>query len=72
MVVIPAGGFMMGSPQTEAGRSSDEGPQHRVTIGQPFAIGKYPVTFAEYDHFCGETKRDKPADGGAGRRRSGR
>lgn len=69
MVVIPAGSFMMGSPASEAGRSSDEGPQHRVTIAYTFAIGRFPVTFAEFDHFCTETNRGHPSDSGAGRGR---
>jgi len=49
MVVVPAGRFMMGSPGTERGRDDIEGPQHRVTISRPFAVGKYEVTFAEWD-----------------------
>ncbi len=49
MVVIPAGSFLMGSPSSEEGRDDDEGPQHRVEIAQPFAVGKYEVTFAEWD-----------------------
>ena len=49
MVVIPAGEFTMGSPPNEAERSSDEGPQHKVTIAKPFAVGKFEVTFAEWD-----------------------
>ena len=69
MVVIPAGDFMMGSPETEAGRSGDEGPQHRVTIAHSLAIGKFPVTFDEYDHFCAATAYDKPEDQGWGRGR---
>jgi formylglycine-generating enzyme required for sulfatase activity len=40
---------MMGSPDSEAGRYGDEGPVHRVSVRQPFAIGKYEVTFAEWD-----------------------
>ena len=43
MAVVPAGSFTMGSPW------EDEGPQHRVTIGLPFAVGVYEVTFAEWD-----------------------
>jgi hypothetical protein len=43
MVVIPAGEFMMGSPESENGRFGDEGPVHRVSVHQPFAIGKYEV-----------------------------
>jgi formylglycine-generating enzyme required for sulfatase activity len=49
MVVVPAGSFVMGSPESEAGRSPQEGPQHTVTIGKPFAIGKFTVTFDEWD-----------------------
>ena len=49
MVVVPAGSFTMGSPSHEEGRDSDEGPQHRVTIRAPFAVGKYEVTFSEWD-----------------------
>ena len=49
MVVVPAGSFIMGSPQSEEGRTYYEGPQHRVTFSQPFAVGKYAVTFDEWD-----------------------
>ena len=50
MVVVPAGSFTMGSPASEEGRyKKNEGPRHRVTISQPFAAGKYEVTFAEWD-----------------------
>ena len=69
MVVIPAGSFLMGSPPSEPERSKYEGPHHRVTIDYRFAIGRYAVTFEEYDHFCEETNREKPADQGWGRSR---
>ena len=49
MVVAPAGSYMMGSPPSEEGRSSNEGPRHRVTIGYSLAVGVYEVTFAEWD-----------------------
>ena len=49
MVVVPAGSFVMGSPESEEGHSADERPQHRVTIGRPFAAGKYEVTVAEWN-----------------------
>ncbi|HAH11184.1 MAG TPA: hypothetical protein DCL54_11865 [Alphaproteobacteria bacterium] len=49
MVVIPAGTFLMGSPETERKRAQDEGPQRKVTIARPFAVGKYAVTFDEWD-----------------------
>ncbi len=63
MVIIPAGAFDMGSSAQE-----DEGPVHQVTIPKPFAMGKYPVTFSEYDPFARATGRPLPADNGWGRR----
>ena len=51
MVVIPAGEFMMGSPDSEEGRSRDEGPQHKVTVARPFALGRYALTVAEFGRF---------------------
>ena len=49
MTAVPSGNSMMGSPPSEDGRWSVEGPQHRVAIGAPFAVGVYPVTFDEWD-----------------------
>jgi formylglycine-generating enzyme required for sulfatase activity len=49
MVVVRAGKFIMGSPENEKDRSSDEGPPHEVTIGKAFAVGRTEVTFAEWD-----------------------
>lgn len=69
LVAIPAGEFMMGSPESEEGRFDVEGPQHRVMIGQRFAIGRYPVTFDEYDRFCEAQRREKPDGNGWGRGR---
>jgi formylglycine-generating enzyme required for sulfatase activity len=48
MVVIPAGSFVMGAPEEEEGRSADEGPQYEVTIAEPFFMGKYPITQAQW------------------------
>jgi formylglycine-generating enzyme required for sulfatase activity len=47
MVRVPAGKFKMGSPESEADRSSDEGPQHEVSVSS-FYIGKYEVTQAQW------------------------
>nr|VFJ76843.1 MAG: Formylglycine-generating enzyme, required for sulfatase activity, contains SUMF1/FGE domain [Candidatus Kentron sp. FW] len=69
MVVLPAGEFMMGSPEDEPGRDSDEGPQHRVRIANPFALGVTQVTFADYDRFAQATGRKLPDDKGWGRDR---
>jgi len=61
MVIIPAGRFLMGSPEGEAQRQGREGPRHPVTISRPFAIGRYAVTFDDYDAFCVATGRASPA-----------
>jgi len=45
---IPGGTFKMGSPANEAGRKDDEGPQHEVKIS-PFWMGKYTVTWQQYE-----------------------
>jgi formylglycine-generating enzyme required for sulfatase activity len=47
MVCIPEGNFIMGTPEKELGRSSDENPQHQVTVA-PFFMSKYPITQAQY------------------------
>ena len=61
----------MGSPASEEGRFScpNEGPVHRVTIGQAFAVGVYEVTFAEWDACVngGGCNGYRPADEGWGR-----
>ncbi|HMR02185.1 MAG TPA: SUMF1/EgtB/PvdO family nonheme iron enzyme [Candidatus Competibacter phosphatis] len=68
MIVIPAGGFLMGSPSNEKGRYSDE-PLHSVRIAKSFAIGKYEVMFHEYDRFATAAGRPLPPDQGWGRGR---
>lgn len=66
MIVLPAGSFTMGSPASEPGRDANEGPQHRVTMARPFAVGRFELTFDEWDAciFCG-----KLSDQGWGRGR---
>jgi formylglycine-generating enzyme required for sulfatase activity len=51
MVVVPAGSFIMGSPGVEPERSGVEGPQHRVTITKPFAVGRFAVKRDEFEIF---------------------
>lgn len=51
MVVLPAGSFIMGTPNDEVGRQHDEGPQRTVTFARPFAISRYQVTAAELDAY---------------------
>ena len=60
MVVLPTGRFRMGSKNDERGRDDDEGPVRTVTISRSIAMGRYEVTFAEYDRFARATGRDRP------------
>jgi formylglycine-generating enzyme required for sulfatase activity len=66
MVILPAGEFMMGSADADQPSAYS---QHRVTINYRFAVGRYPVTFEEYDHFCEATGKWKPHDKDWGRGR---
>ena len=70
MVVIPSGSFTMGSPADEVGRSLAEGPRHSVALVNSFAIGRYEVTFEEYDACVADGGCTHQAnDQGWGRRR---
>jgi len=51
MVVIPRGGFMMGSPETEGDRTSYEDPPHEVTISWPFALSRHEITVGQFRQF---------------------
>ena len=61
--LIPAGEFEMGAPDTEHGRSGDEGPQHRVRITQPFYLGIYEVTQGEYQKIMDSNPSSFSIDG---------
>jgi formylglycine-generating enzyme required for sulfatase activity len=67
MVVIPAGLFRMGDLQGVG--FPNEVPVRTVRIEKPLAIGRYEVTFEEYDQFAAATGRQLPDDGGWGRGR---
>jgi len=64
MVKIPAGSFRMGDIQ--GGGDLDEQLVHWVSVSA-FAMGRYEVTFEEYDRFADATGREKPNDAGWGR-----
>ena len=59
MVVVPAGSFTMGSPESEPQRESwqkgTESPQLKVTIAQPFGVGQFAVTRGEFAEFVTAT-----------------
>jgi formylglycine-generating enzyme required for sulfatase activity len=70
LVRIPAGKFMMGTPDDEPGRNGNEGPQHLVEISRSFYMGVYEVTQAQYEAVMGKNPRfkapDNPVDGMSG------
>jgi formylglycine-generating enzyme required for sulfatase activity len=57
MVPVTGGEFLMGSPQDEAGRHEDEGPQRNVNVDS-FWMGKYEITWNQYDQFANEVIGD--------------
>jgi len=59
MVAVQRGIFQMGGEEIK--------PVHTVRIMYNYWIGKYPVTFSEYDAFCWDQKKTKPSDNGWGR-----
>jgi formylglycine-generating enzyme required for sulfatase activity len=65
MIALPAGNFVMGDPTI----SDRDNPSHAVTLSCRFAIGRYPITFAEFDYFCVMTGYPRPTDRGWGRGR---
>ena len=54
LVLIPAGEFMMGSPDSEKDADANEKPQHRVRITEPFYLGKYLVTQEQWEAVMGK------------------
>src|SRR5215510_1324792 len=67
MVVVPAGTFKMGDIKGTGDKN--EKPVHTVRIAKPFAIGRYAITFDEYDRFVSATGRPSPDDKSWGRGR---
>jgi len=64
LVLVEYGSFLMSDERAKEGHS------HEVTLTQSFYIGKYPVTFEEYDRYCDEegTRRLEDESWGRGRR----
>ena len=53
MRLIPPGTFMMGSPEDEVGRATDE-DLHKVTLTKPFYIGVFEVTQRQWELIKGD------------------
>jgi serine/threonine-protein kinase len=54
MIVVPRGTFTQGSPASEQGRESSEGPQHSVRIDYPLAVAQFEVTRQQFAQFVSE------------------
>ncbi|HNS31010.1 MAG TPA: SUMF1/EgtB/PvdO family nonheme iron enzyme [Tenuifilaceae bacterium] len=67
MVRANNGTFSMGNTRNDSEGDENEKPVHQVTLTYSYWIGKYEVTFQEYDAFCDATGRTKPSDNGWGR-----
>jgi len=65
VVLVEGGTFTMGD--TWGDGYDNEKPTHKVTFTYNFYIGKYEITFDEYDAFCEATGRSKPDDWDWGR-----
>jgi formylglycine-generating enzyme required for sulfatase activity len=65
LVLIPAGEYLMGSPNNDSEAFDAEKPQHKVRISKPFCLGVTPVTQGQYErvmannpsHFKGDRQR---------------
>jgi len=67
MIVVPSGQFVMGSPASETGRADNEGPQHTVVIARAFAIGKYEISFDDWEQCVTDRRCAAANDSGFGR-----
>jgi formylglycine-generating enzyme required for sulfatase activity len=68
MVIVPPGSFLMGARDGEG--DDEERPQHKVTIARPFAVGRFAVTFDEWEAAYGRGGvKHNPGDEGWGRGR---
>jgi len=65
LIYVEGGSFVMGD--TWGDGYSNEKPTHRVKLTYDFYVGKYLVTFDDYDRYCRETSTEKPYDSGLGR-----
>jgi formylglycine-generating enzyme required for sulfatase activity len=66
LVFVPAGGFWMGSPESEWERRAEEGPRHQVMITKPFYIGAHPTTVGNFRAFVKATGYQTEAEKGGG------
>ena len=71
LVPLAAGRFNLGSPGGEAGHEADEAPQRPIALAKPFAIGRFEITFTEWDACVAASACPwRPDDRGLGRVKS--
>jgi formylglycine-generating enzyme required for sulfatase activity len=58
MVTVPAGMFLLGSPEDEPKRLPVEGPQRRIAIARPFGVSRFAVTVDQYGAFVADSSHD--------------
>jgi len=69
MVRVRKGSFLLGNTRNDSEGYEDEKPVHTVNLTYEYWIGKYEVTFNDYDAYCAATGKGKPNDQGWGRGR---
>ena len=67
MVVVPSGETRIGTPPVDQGRPYSEGRRREVRVNDPFAMGKFEVTFDEWDACVNEGACANAQDDGLGR-----
>jgi len=66
-ILVRGGSFQMGNTRDDIRGEENEKLVHEVALNYDFWIGKYEVTFSEYDVYCQLTGKSKPDDNGWGR-----
>src|SRR5262249_34269499 len=66
LVLVPAGKFLRGSPNTDPNSYDSEKPQRKITISKSFYLGKYEVTVAQFRAFVKDTGHKTDAETGDG------
>ena len=67
LVLVKGGSFQMGNTRNDAEGRDDEKPVHSVKFTYDYYIGRYEVTFDEYDAYCDEPGASMPDASGWGR-----
>lgn len=66
LVLVPAGKFLMGTPDAEPNHKANEAPLHEVTISRPFYMGAHEVTVGQFRSFATASGYQTEAERGGG------